>query len=97
MRIPLINRTPTPKVERLPIMWKAVVIALVKAQGLHEGIWKVDLDFGQPIPSTVNTHDNTQQFPGAVLLSRGVVLQRTDALSGVSVDAAVCNPRETIQ
>lgn len=86
------RRTP----RALPLDWKGVVIALVKAQGLHDGRWRLAFTFGSPLGTTVNITDHhtgtTQHAPAVAVPFAHLALVETDEVGPFAVDAAVCNP-----
>jgi hypothetical protein len=71
--------------------FKEIAEALVRHQGLHEGIWGIYVEFGIGA-------GNVAPAPGADLLPAAIVpvvkfgLQRFPELNSLAVDAAVVNP-----
>jgi hypothetical protein len=78
-------------VKQLTFSYKEIAEALVRHQGLHEGIWGVYVEFGI-------AGGNIAPAPGADLLPAAIVpvvkfgLQRFPELNSLSVDAAIVNP-----
>ena len=71
--------------------FKELAEALIKKQGLHEGIWGVNINFGlQGTNIGANEHDLK---PAAVLAILQIGLQKQDKETNISVDAAKVNPR----
>jgi hypothetical protein len=69
---------------------KEVVTALIKQQGIHEGIWTLLLQFGiQGINVALGSPD---LVPAAIVPVLGIGLQRADQVTNLSVDAAEVNP-----
>jgi len=68
-----------------------VVTALVKAQGLHAGIWQLTVTFGRPSP--MHAKDGDQVFPAVAIPVLRIGLIQVDAINPLAVDAAVINPR----
>ena len=82
-----------PQPEILPLEWKGVAIALVKALGLHEGIWGVWVEFAI-VGMNANVNDVTR--PAALIPVQRMGLRRETAVGPLSVDAAVVNPESLI-
>ncbi len=69
-----------------------VVTALIKQQGLHEGIWGLAINFGLAAANVGQTPDASDANPAAVVPILAIGLQRAEAVSNLAVDAAVANP-----
>lgn len=69
---------------------RAVAEALIKMQGLREGIWGLYVEFG--VVSTTAGPTKEQQAPAAVVPVVKLGLQRMTAESTLAVDAAKVNP-----
>jgi hypothetical protein len=70
---------------------KELVTALIKAQGIHDGIWGLHVRFGLKALN-VGASDSDLQ-PAAVVPLLGIGLQRFEAINNVSVNAAEANPK----
>ena len=70
---------------------KEVATALVKAQGLHEGIWGLLINFGIRGMNVGATEDDLQ--PSAIVPVISVGLQQFPKVNNLSVDAAEVNPK----
>lgn len=71
--------------------FKEVVEALVRAHGLHEGIWGIWLRFGL---NASNVGPNESDLhPAAVIPILEIGLQKFEKESNLTVDAAKVNPR----
>jgi len=68
---------------------RAVVEALIKMQGLREGIWGLYMEFG--VVSTTAGPTKEQQVPAAVVPVVKLGLQRMAAENNLAVDAATIN------
>ena len=79
-----------PEQTQITFTHKEIATALVKAQGIHEGIWAVFIKFGLRGMNVGANEDDLQ--PTAVVPVLAVGLQRAESLSNISVDAAVVNP-----
>jgi len=72
---------------------KEMVELLVKAKGLHEGIWGLYVEFGL---GAVNIGPNDDEVNPAAFVTIGKIgLQRFTKESSLSVDAAKVNPTST--
>lgn len=72
---------------------KEVVTALLKAQGLHEGIWGLYMKFGIAGANVGPTP--TELHPAAIVPVIEIGLQKFDEVNNLSVDAAKVNPPNT--
>ena len=70
-----------------------LVIAMVKAQGLHEGLWQLSVTFGFGAANVGPTSDEVT--PAAIIPLQAIGLQRVEKLenTSISVDASVVNPK----
>lgn len=71
-----------------------VVTALVKHQGIHDGLWQLTLGFGLAA-ANVNAPDqngNATLSPAAITIVTSIGLSRVDAEGPLAVDAAKVNP-----
>ena len=80
-----------PESEITVISHRKVVEALVKYQGLHEGIWGLFVRFGLGA-SNVGENDE-HMLPAAIVPVVELGLQRFSKETSISVDAAKVNPR----
>jgi len=71
--------------------FKEIAEALVKKQGLHEGIWGVAIKFGLGAAYT-GTAD--EQLPTAMVPVLEVAIAKQERVTSISVDAAIVNPRK---
>ena len=70
--------------------FKDIAAALVKLQGLHEGIWGIYLEFG--IQGTNAGPTPTELVPAAIVPVVKIGLQKFTEETTLSVDAAKVNP-----
>ncbi|MHB9833801.1 hypothetical protein Q8F57_003080 [Paraburkholderia terrae] len=71
---------------------REVVTALLKNQGIHEGIWGLAVQFGFGV---ANTGPNDNEInPTGMLPVLGIGIQRFPQMNALSVDAAEVNPAE---
>lgn len=76
-----------------PMEWQRVATALVKEQGLHEGLWRVFFKFDLRV---ANVNMGEQLVPAAFLPVVAMGLMRVTELDPLTVDAAVVNPEVRI-
>jgi hypothetical protein len=70
--------------------YKEVAEALVKAQGIHEGLWCISLEFGL---GATNFGPNEMELkPAAIVSVLKIGLQRQTKETNLTVDAARVNP-----
>lgn len=69
-----------------------VVEALIKKQGLHEGIWMLSLQFGIGGINVTNPENHEDLTPAAVVPVVSIGLRKKDALNPLALDASVVNP-----
>lgn len=74
--------------------FKEVVEALLKKQGIHEGLWSLRVEFGLGA-ANINMVDGSKDgTPAAIIPLVKLGIQRGTELNNLTVDAAVVNPRE---
>lgn len=69
---------------------KEVVEALIKQQGLHDGIWSLTVEFGFGVANTGPGPDELN--PTAIIPVSKLGIIKSKALTNLSVDASVINP-----
>jgi hypothetical protein len=70
--------------------YKEVAEALIKAQGIHAGLWCIAVEFGL---SASNVGPNEMELkPAAIIPILRIGLQRQEKENNLSVDAAKVNP-----
>jgi len=80
---------------QMTFSYKEVAEALVKKQGIHEGIWGLFFKFGM---SASNMGPNENDLKPAVLIPLlEIGLQKFDKENNLSVDAAKINPPKARQ
>jgi hypothetical protein len=80
-----------PQPTKLSFSHKEVATALIKHQGISNGIWGLHVRFGIEAMN-VGVRDADLQ-PSAVIPVLSIGLQRFEKLNNLSVDAALVNPR----
>jgi hypothetical protein len=66
--------------------------ALVKQQGIHEGLWGVYVEFGIAAANIGTTPESDDAIPAAIVPIQKMGIQRFDEPSNLTVDAAEVNP-----
>lgn len=84
-----------PEVEKFKFSHREVLEALLKKQGIHEGLWQMVVTFGL---GGVNAGENPESVsPAAVVAVQAIGIDRIEpgnplANTAVVVDAALVNP-----
>ncbi len=71
---------------------KEIVTALLKQQGIHEGLWSLAVRFGIQAMNVGTGPDDL--LPAAIVPVGGIGIQKAEAPNNLTVDAAVVNPRQ---
>ncbi|HMG84927.1 MAG TPA: hypothetical protein VK574_04250 [Terracidiphilus sp.] len=83
-----------PEPTLITFTYKEIAENLIKAQGIHEGIWGLFLKFGL---SAANVGENDAALkPAAIIPVLEIGLQKMDKESNIAVDAAKVNPKIVI-
>jgi hypothetical protein len=70
--------------------YKEVVTALLKQQGIHDGVWSLSLSFGI---AAINAGPSAELLsPAAIVPVTGIGIQRATEINNISVDASLANP-----
>lgn len=67
-----------------------VVTALLKAQGIHEGLWQLYVRF--TLRGTNIGPSNTELLPAGIVAIQEIGITRVAELTNLAVDAAKANP-----
>ena len=70
--------------------YKEVVTALLKQEGIHEGVWGIYVKFGIKGANFGESDDTLT--PTAIVPVLALGLQKFEKINNLSVDAAVVNP-----
>ena len=70
-----------------------VATALVHLAELHEGLWQIQMVFGN---SAANLNLNEHLMPCAITAVAGLQLARVEEVDELTVDAAVVNPHRPL-
>ena len=68
-------------------------VALIRHADLHEGLWQLQVAFGQ---SAANLSINGKMTPTAITQIMGLQLGRVEKLDALTVDAEQVNPQNRI-
>ena len=81
------------KVQRYSFTYSEIAEALIKQQGIHEGLWGVFLEFGLEA-ANVRPPDGSEGdfFPAAIIPVQRIGIQRFRDGNYLTVDAALVNP-----
>jgi hypothetical protein len=77
---------------RVSFTYKEVVEALVRKQGIHDGIWGLYIRFGINA-ANVGADPNAELAPAAIIPVLEIGLQKFDVVNNLSIDAALVNPK----
>jgi hypothetical protein len=73
--------------------YKEVAEALIKQQGIHEGLWGIYMEFGILGTNMTSGPPEERTIPAAIVPILKIGIQRFDNPSSLTVDAAEVNPR----
>jgi hypothetical protein len=77
--------------------YREIAEALVKHQGIHEGIWGIYLEFGIAGANISPGSTDDQVVPAAIVPVLKMGLQRFDKPNALTVDAAEVNPSTPVR
>jgi hypothetical protein len=77
---------------RISFTYKEVVEALVRKQGIRDGIWGLYLRFGISA-ANIGTEPNAELTPAAIIPVLEIGLQQFDKVNNLSIDVAAINPK----
>lgn len=72
--------------------YKEVVEALIKQQGLHEGLWMLRVEFGLAATNINSSEGGTDLTPAAIIPIKALGLMAGREVNSLTVDAAKVNP-----
>jgi len=79
--------------ERWIFSYPEIAEALVKKQGIHEGIWGISVEFGISATNIGGPGDEDPILPAAIVPIVKMGLQKFKKENSLTVDAAKVNPR----
>jgi hypothetical protein len=80
-----------PELSQINFTHKEVVAALIKAQGLHEGMWQLQIRFG--INAMNVGVSDSDLHPSAIVPVLSIGLMRVEKENNLTVNAAQVNPK----
>jgi hypothetical protein len=80
-----------PEIANIIFSYTEVVTSLLKAQGIHEGLWTLFIRFGLNA-ANLGPSDNELR-PSAIIPILEIGLQKGEKENNITVDAAKVNPR----
>lgn len=80
--------------EEFKFSHKEVVEALIKQQGLHEGIWMLAIQFGIGGANIQDPDKKTDPIPAAIVPVVSIGLHKKPSINPLALDASVVNPRQ---
>lgn len=75
--------------------YKEVAEALIKREGIHEGIWGIYMEFGITAANISSGPSEQTLVPAAIIPVLKLGIQRFDKPNSLTVDAAEINPLPT--
>jgi hypothetical protein len=72
--------------------YEEIIGALLKHQGIHEGIWALHLEFGIQVKNINLGSPEGKQVPGLIIPILKIGIEKIEKAGGISVDAAKVNP-----
>jgi hypothetical protein len=79
------------EVSQFMFSYKEIAEALVKKQGLSEGIWSLSVNFG--LQATNIGANESDLKPSAVVAILSIGLQRVEKETNLTIDASKVNPK----
>ena len=80
-----------PEIANIVFTYKEVVTALLKEQGIHEGVWALFVRFGLNAANVGGNEDEVR--PTAMIPVLEIGLQKAEKETNIAVDAGKVNPR----
>src|SRR2546430_1141663 len=69
-----------------------IAAALIKQQGIHEGLWGISISFGFAATNMQTSPEEGSLLPAAIVPVTQIGIQRYESPNALTVDAAVANP-----
>lgn len=80
-----------PETSKIEFTHKEVVEALLKKQGIHQGIWGIYMEFRL---AAINSGPSDEDLmPTAMVPVTKIGIHQVDRINSLSVDASVVNPK----
>jgi hypothetical protein len=84
-----------PETSQVVFKYKEVVTAMIKENGIHEGIWALFVRFGLSAANLGET--DAEVKPTAIIPLLEIGLQKAEKENNISVDAAKVNPKPPLK
>lgn len=82
-----------PQTKNIEFDYGEVAEALIKYEGIHEGLWGIAIKFGlQGV--NIGTEQGSDLTPAAIIPVLKIGLQRFEGANNLTVDASEINPKE---
>ena len=79
--------------EKFTFSYPEIAEALVKKQGIHDGIWGIMVQFGIGAANVAKPDKTEQMLPAAIVPVIAMGIQKFKDENSLTVDAAKVNPR----
>lgn len=74
-----------------------LIEALLRDQGIHEGYWALNIEFGAVGTSVNAPAGSSGTLPGMIVSVNSATLMRAESRAQGAVDAALANPRKQVE
>jgi len=81
-----------PEAQQFIFTYRDIAEALVKQQGIHEGLWGIYVEFAIAAANIGTTPEGNDTVPAAIVPIQKIGIQRFDEANSLTVDAAKVNP-----
>jgi hypothetical protein len=81
-----------PEARQFTFTYQEIAEALVKQQGIHEGLWGVYVEFGIAAANVGTSPESNDVVPAAIVPIQRMGIQRFDEANNLTVHAAEVNP-----
>ncbi len=83
------------EIDQYTFSFKEIAEALVKQQGLHEGLWAIRVEYGLTAANIGTVEGSKDATPAAIVPIIKLGIQRGSEDNNLTVDAAKVNPKPT--
>ena len=84
------------EVKQITFSYKEVAEALVRKEGLHEGLWGIFVEFGIHGANIGTDPEKGDLMPAAIVPILKLGIQRFEEESQLTVDASKVNPKKSV-
>jgi hypothetical protein len=81
------------EIKSIALTHKEVVEALIKHQGIHEGIWQLNIEFALGA-ANIQHRETNEVAPAAIIPIKSIGLQKVEAENPLAIDASKVNPKK---